>query len=569
MKILLIEDNSDAQFDVARALSGCGHTVVVAKSGTEGLELYRSERPDIVITDIYMAGMDGFALTQAVQALAAPRWQPVLFLSGHADQELQVRALQVGADAYLVKPVAAEMLCARLEALQRVLQMQQHNAGRALELEHYYRAGEEERRLVRQLMQRFIRSAELDDPAVRQWIAATAAVSSDFLAAQRTPNGALHVLLADGSGHGLTASLNVLPVLAPFYRMSEKGYGIETIARELNAKVKELLPAEHSVAVTLAAVDLRERVISVWNGGNPEPVLIGPQGSRAFALRHVPLGALADHEFDDSLDVHGYADGSQLFLYSDGLIEAVDATGEAFGEERLAYTLVDAPAAGRFERLKAAVTRHLGTGSPQDDIALLMVDCRSPAAVTVSPVGHGQPGGIHSNGRWRSTLRLTAAEIRHVDAVPLLLGLAGQFEAVRQDNDRLFVILSELYNNALDHGLLRLDSRLKAQPEGMEAYLAERQARLNALGEGEIELELEQLIGPAAGSLRVSCRDSGPGFDHAAFAASAGADSEMPFGRGLMLLRAMCADLVFNEAGNQVAATLALGPADGEAVAPP
>jgi anti-sigma regulatory factor (Ser/Thr protein kinase) len=98
----------------------------------------------------------------------------------------------------------------------------------------------------------------------------------------------------------------------------------------------------------------------------------------------------------------------------------------------------------------------------------------------------------------------------------------------------------------------------------MEAYLGERQERLAGLDHGEIELELEQLGGLDGAWLRVSCRDSGPGFDHAALDLGATLDSEMPFGRGLMLLRAICADLRFNAEGNHVTATLALGQAPSE-----
>lgn len=563
MKILLIEDNADDQFHAQRELSRLGHAVIAAGNGAEGLELYRSEHPDVVITDIYIAGMDGFALTRAVQALAAPRWQPVLFLSAHRDDELQVRALQVGADAYVVKPVSAEVLGAKLDVLARLLRLQQQAESRAHDLERYYRAEEEEKRIARHLMQRFVRAAELDDPAVRHWISSAAAFSGDIVAAQRTPDGALHVLLADGTGHGLAASINVLPVLAPFYRMTEKGYGIEAIARELNARIKDFLPGDRFVAATLAAVDLRERVIGIWNGGNPEPVLIGAHGSRAFAQRHVPLGVLPDAEFDDTLDMHGFTDGSQLYLYSDGLVEVENARGEVFGNERLAGALVNADAADRFEALKAAVTAHLGAGAAHDDISVLMVECQAPAEAVPAAAAHNGPLAA-AGGSWRSSLRLSAAEIRHVDAVPLLLSLVGQFESAGRSRDRLFVVLSELYNNALDHGLLRLDSGLKLQADGMEAYLGERQARLATLGRGEIELELEQLLGPGAGWLRVSCRDSGPGFDHAAQGAAAAGASDLPFGRGLMLLRAMCAELAFNAAGNHVTATLQLDQVGGE-----
>jgi hypothetical protein len=81
----------------------------------------------------------------------------------------------------------------------------------------------------------------------------------------------LHVLLADGAGHGLAASLNVLPVTAPFYRMTERGFGIDAIAREINSKVRALLPVDRFIAATLVAVNFRERYVTVWNGGNPGP----------------------------------------------------------------------------------------------------------------------------------------------------------------------------------------------------------------------------------------------------------------------------------------------------------
>jgi serine phosphatase RsbU (regulator of sigma subunit) len=563
MKILLIEDRAAEQLRSETELRGLGHAVIVSCSAEEGIELYRSERPDAVIAGIHPDGIDGFALLRAIHELAAPWWQPVLFLGDRHDDEFEVRALEAGADACVARTVAPEVLGARLAVLQRMLRLQHRAEGRAQELERYYRSEEDEKRAAGRLMQRFVRGAQLDDPAVRHWIGAANFLTGDIIAAQRTPSGALHVLLADGTGHGLTASINVLPVLAPFYRMSEKGYGIEAIARELNAKVKGLLPGERFIAATLAVIDMRERMIGVWNGGNPEPVLLGPHGARTFALRHVPLGVLPDEEFDDALDVHGFEDDSQFFAYSDGLIEAENAAGNVFGDERLARVLVNADAAGRFDALKLAVTAHVGGAAARDDISILMVECRRPGESPPAAAGRGIPPRPGGSAQWRSTLRLTAAEIRQVDAVPLLLSLAGQFEPVRRGSDRLFVVLSELYNNALDHGLLRLDSRLKLHPDGMEAYLGERQNRLAGLEHGEIELELEQFGVEGGGWLRVSCRDSGSGFDHAAFDLGATSDSEMPFGRGLMLLRAICADLSFNAEGNHVTATLALDSGGG------
>ena len=144
MKILLVEDNPDDLLSSRRELEAAGHEVIGAENGTLALRLYEEVSPDLVITGIYMPGMDGFSLTRAIQQSAAPRWQPVIFLSSHRDDGLQARALQSGADSYIVKPVAIEVLDAKLQAIGRLLEMQRQAEERAYELERYYAVEEED-----------------------------------------------------------------------------------------------------------------------------------------------------------------------------------------------------------------------------------------------------------------------------------------------------------------------------------------------------------------------------------------------------------------------------------------
>lgn len=558
MKILLVEDNPDDLYFARRELVQLGHVVLGVEDGARALELYATERPDVVITDIYMPGMDGFALTRAVQERAAPHWQPVLFLSGHRDDDLQVKALQVGADGYIVKPVSGKMLDARLQVIQRLLTMQRQVEAHASKLDKYYAAEEEEKRIAQHLIRRLVNVDKLDDPAIRYWLSAAAMFSGDVIAAARTPGRVLHVLLADGTGHGLAASINVLPIIAPFYRMTEKGFGVDAIVREMNAKVRQLLPEDRFVAATLAAVDLREGYVRVWNGGNPSPFLMSARGEveHIFALRHLPLGLLDDDEFETTSETHAIGSDAQLIVYSDGVTEAENEAGEMFGFDRLVGAVAGAGAGKRLEEAVAAVQRHMSDHAAQDDISILVVDGSHEAAIEPTlPLAH--TGGGTPAGKWQFSLRLGAAEVRKLDVVPLLLGLAGQFDGARDRTGELFVILSELYNNSLDHGLLRLDSQRKLEPGGMEGFLDERQARLNTLTEGQIELGIEQFELDGNTWLRIVCRDTGPGFDHADVIQHTPAVGDLPFGRGLALVRAMSASFEFNESGNGVTAILA------------
>ena len=583
MKLLLVDDNPDDLFLTRRELAGVGHEVITCRNGSEALETFKRERPDLVLTDIFMSGMDGFELTEAIQKAAAPRWQPVVFLSGRRDDATQVRALQVGADAYIIKPVTAQVLDAKLRSIERLITLQRHAEERTQALERDHAIEEEEKRIARQLIERLVSSAKLDDPALQHWVRSATGFSGDVVAAARTPANVLHVMLADGTGHGLAAAINVLPIAPPFYSMTEKGFGIDSIVRELNAKVREFLPRERFVAATLAAFDFREGVIHMWNGGNPEPFLIDAAGltTHTFKTAFVPLGIVDDDEFDSSLEAVGFNDGVQFVAFSDGLLEAGSAASRPFGYADIVEVLREAAVAERISAMKQEVTRHLGHHPAHDDISMLLVNCRREKSSVAqdysasfklpqsdeSSDAAASPCGvdIRHPTNWAFSLRLGAAELRQLDVVPVLLNLANQFEATRPLGGELFVILSEFFNNALDHGLLQLDSRLKLSADGMGDYLDQRSQRLKELAEGWIEIRLEQI--PAAFGapiLEIRCHDAGPGFDHKAREAaakseeSASTPSELPFGRGLSLARSLCQDIQFNEAGNEVVATLCL-----------
>jgi hypothetical protein len=230
-----------------------------------------------------------------------------------------------------------------------------------------------------------------------------------------------------------------------------------------------------------------------------------------------------------------------------------------FGLERLAAALINASHDARLEGVVKEVSQHAGGRPARDDISLLLINCCPETALPELP-RHPVAHTPATPGNWRFSLRLSGGELRKLDVVPILLGLANHFDGARDRAGELFVILAELFNNALDHGLLRLDSERKLSPDGMEAWIVERAQRLEALQDGEITLEIEQLMDEDKGWLRVTCRDSGPGFDHAARGEHAMPLPDLPFGRGIALVRQMAADLEYNDAGNEVRATLSLIP---------
>ncbi|MFP2963855.1 ATP-binding protein [Myxococcus sp. 1LA] len=112
--VLLVDDNADMRDYVQRLLSG-RYTVETATHGLTALEAVRARRPDLVLSDVMMPGLDGFGLLRALRASPLTADLPVILLSARAGEEATVEGLEAGANDYLVKPFSARELLARVE----------------------------------------------------------------------------------------------------------------------------------------------------------------------------------------------------------------------------------------------------------------------------------------------------------------------------------------------------------------------------------------------------------------------------------------------------------------------
>ena len=118
-RVLLIEDNAPFREAVARALERAGYAVSEAATGKAGLESAAAGRPDLVILDFVLPGLKGLEVCQRLKGDAATSAIPVLILTGNDKDGQEIACLDVGADDYLIKPVATERLLAHVRALLR------------------------------------------------------------------------------------------------------------------------------------------------------------------------------------------------------------------------------------------------------------------------------------------------------------------------------------------------------------------------------------------------------------------------------------------------------------------
>jgi adenylate cyclase len=119
-KLLLVDDDRQTRLKLTRTLSAQDHTVDAVESGKAALEILATESFDLILLDILMPEMDGFEVLRRLKADVQLSEIPVIVISALEDEQSEEKCMQLGAQAYLSKPIDAALLNARIaECLDR------------------------------------------------------------------------------------------------------------------------------------------------------------------------------------------------------------------------------------------------------------------------------------------------------------------------------------------------------------------------------------------------------------------------------------------------------------------
>lgn len=145
LKVLVVEDSKVMIESIRDYLAQMGiRHPVIATSGQEAIEMFRSNRPDLILLDAILPDLDGFEIARQVRSLEREgEWAAIIFLTSKTKDEHLARGIEVGGDDYLMKPVSQVVLNAKVKAMQRLIEMQRalltvtHKLGAAnKELQH-------------------------------------------------------------------------------------------------------------------------------------------------------------------------------------------------------------------------------------------------------------------------------------------------------------------------------------------------------------------------------------------------------------------------------------------------
>ncbi len=115
-RILLVEDNEMNRDMLSRRLKRKGHDVLMAGDGAQGVDLARSEHPDLILMDMSLPVLDGWQATRQIKATAETQTIPVIALTAHALAGDRERSLEAGCDEYETKPVDFPRLLEKIES---------------------------------------------------------------------------------------------------------------------------------------------------------------------------------------------------------------------------------------------------------------------------------------------------------------------------------------------------------------------------------------------------------------------------------------------------------------------
>lgn len=556
-KVLVVDDDDANRLILKALLQQEGYEVVTAANGSEAVDVFREARPELVLMDVVMPVMDGYEATEIIKSQSGDRFVPVIFLTGLTDEESLGKCIASGGDDFLTKPYNRVLLQAKINALERIKKLQNTILEQRDELAYYKKKTEREYEITKSILANIVHPGCLNASNIKYLMAPAETFNGDLLLAAKNPRGGLYVILGDFTGHGLNAAIGILPVADIFYSMTGKGYSIENIIREINGKLQRILPTGLFLSVCLLEFDAENNTIQLWNSGLPDVLIVdGKAGGvkHRVSSGHLPLGILDNEQMDGQVEVLELDNDDRIYIYSDGLIEAINGKGEPFGQERLLAQLDgNSDPSSSFDGIVQSLESFRGRVPQEDDITLIEVRCDGGQEKVPTGEGTVQRSSVKAPLGWRVSLELDGDTLRGVNPLPIIMQVFREIQGGQEYHEKLYTILAELFNNALEHGLLGLSSLVKDGPHGFVDYYRHRETALAKLQDGKIVIEVQHKPEGGRGETVIKVADTGPGFDFRSVVGQGEAQNGL-CGRGILLVRSLCTEMTYHGNGNTVEA---------------
>jgi len=329
--ILLVDDNPtnlQMLFQLIEKSVEC--KLLIAKNGETALSIARKTRPDLILLDIMMPGIDGFEVCRQLKADPATNRIPVIFLSALDETATKVKGLQVGAVDYVSKPFQPEEVIARVNTHLTIHRLSQEVQEQRDQLEHELKVVSE---LQRKLLPGWLPDIRGLKLAVHYETSRYA--GGDYYEVVGLPDGRCGLLVADSEGHSAPATVMMAMTCALFRSCPDLYDQPDRVLDFLNTNLCKV-NKESFVTALYAVYDPNRRTLRVSRAGHPLPIIFKHSEGKA---REVACDGVFIMGFDpyDQVPVTeiGLDPGDRLLLYTDGVSERFNPDKQLYGAERL------------------------------------------------------------------------------------------------------------------------------------------------------------------------------------------------------------------------------------------
>lgn len=374
-RILIVDDDLINLQVLINHLTLANYEVRVAKSGQEALDLIfsTSYETDLILLDIMMPVMTGFEVCKIVREKYSSSELPIIMLTARNTTKDIIAGFEVGANDYITKPFDREELIARVR---NFLELKKSNEKRRrlIELQKDLATARE---IQKQILPQQIPSPRNMKIAAKYLPMET--IGGDYFDFYAIDDHRLGIMVADVAGHGISAALLGAMMKIAFsihHDFADKPHMLlEALNREMAKYTENFFITAHYMFI-----DTLQNQCFFSNAGHWPAVLYRREEDTTIPLytRGRPIGTSLSMKF--SIDKHSITRGDRIFIYTDGILECRDKSGELFGAERLHQMLVETKELSPDESLASIITRasrwsgRLSEERFDDDVCIVCID---------------------------------------------------------------------------------------------------------------------------------------------------------------------------------------------------
>lgn len=550
MHILIIEDDSLFGEILQTFVEDNQCTTIVAPNLAAAKRHLSTSIFQFILLDNHLPDGDGINFIKIIKEMTRVP-TPVMMINGDSNQAVMSEAFENGADDFLVKPLSLDLLWQKLQRVRSVFDKEAKLEEQTSRLEKLLDKQAHEEELARYVYEHVSSTTQTETECVDTYLQSSSIFNGDVFICDTAPNGNRFVLLADATGHGLSAAISILPLVTTIRAMIRKGYSLHHIIHEANHKLCNELPDDKFVALIGVEVNFHKESMLLFNGGMPDVVSVGNDKT----LTRIPstsmsLGIMEPEDFDPGILTLATQPVSNLFFFSDGLIEQQNLSGEEFGMARAMNILADW---GSTEPLLSRMINHFTVFNElqelQDDLSVCNLQVN---ALMGKHLLKDKSDKNMKTGQILASIEIEGSLIAATDIIGIFDGLMKCADVVGDLRQKAFMVFAELISNALDHGILDLDSNMKNDLAGFAEYASLKEDRLASMGEDN-KVEMSFAYVPKIQEIRFSIIDSGSGYN---FHSSSEMQDSALSGRGISLINKLCKQVDVKAPGNNTSITL-------------